>query len=123
MQVYTWEGAIYEGQVVDGKRHGYGTMKFAGSPQVYQGNWQDGQRHGRGILYFNQDMTAYYDGMRCIQTIQSSAAAKPALSLCVRTMITSKALFPYSKPAVVIPLHALGPGLWKTFLKDGLPTT
>ena len=69
MQVYVWEGAVYEGQVADGKRQGYGTMQFSGSSQVYEGLWRDGQRHGRGTLYFNGERSAYYDGMHhCIRT-------------------------------------------------------
>lgn len=45
------EGA-YEGQVRDGKRHGYGTMVYRDGSR-YTGNWVEGKRHGLGIMVYN----------------------------------------------------------------------
>ena len=67
MQVYQWGNVIYEGDVLDGLRHGYGTMTFTDSPVVYEGEWQMGKRHGRGVLYYDEDRTTYYEGMQCHQ--------------------------------------------------------
>lgn len=49
--VYCWpDGSRYQGQLLRGKRHGYGTMLFMPEMAVYQGQWKDGKRHGRGKL-------------------------------------------------------------------------
>lgn len=62
LQVYRWPGATYEGEVLNGKRHGQGVIAFEGMPAVYEGEWADGMRHGRGTLYFNPERTAFYEG-------------------------------------------------------------
>ncbi|MBF0278768.1 MAG: tetratricopeptide repeat protein [SAR324 cluster bacterium] len=77
---------IYEGQWVNGKRHGHGTSFFHENPEIkeyegqwkagkfdgqgiysyiyggkYQGQFQNGQHHGQGILY-SSDGSKYYEG-------------------------------------------------------------
>lgn len=44
-------GDIYEGELIDGKRHGRGIYKFV-SGNVYEGEFVDGKRHGQGIYKF-----------------------------------------------------------------------
>lgn len=62
-QVYSWgEGASYEGEVLNGLRHGYGRLSVAGSPVVFEGQWHQGKRHGKGALYYNAARTALYEG-------------------------------------------------------------
>ena len=39
---------VYEGDWVDGKRHGFGTFSFDGSK--YEGEWQKDEYHGEGKL-------------------------------------------------------------------------
>jgi hypothetical protein len=41
----------YEGDLVNGKRHGKGTMLF-GNGAYYAGSWIDDQMHGFGTLYY-----------------------------------------------------------------------
>lgn len=45
---YEWpsERATYEGEVIDGCKHGFGRLSFADVPIVYEGQWDNGQRHG-----------------------------------------------------------------------------
>jgi hypothetical protein len=66
LQVYQWGNIIYEGEVQDGLRHGYGMLSFTDSPVVYEGQWQHGRRHGSGTLYYDADRTAYYEGEACL---------------------------------------------------------
>ena len=62
--MYTWpSGATYRGDVVDGKRIGQGTMRFANSDIVYTGEWQDSMRHGKGKLTFDKAGKCFYEGM------------------------------------------------------------
>jgi hypothetical protein len=42
------KGGIYEGQLKDGKRHGYGSYTDANGNK-YEGQFKDGKRHGYGI--------------------------------------------------------------------------
>jgi hypothetical protein len=46
----TWpNGDSYQGQLLDGKPHGQGTMNYAGvDRRTYVGNWVNGARQGRG---------------------------------------------------------------------------
>ncbi|WIA33611.1 hypothetical protein OEZ86_006735 [Tetradesmus obliquus] len=60
--VYQWGNTIYEGEVQDGLRHGYGTLSFTDSPVVYEGQWLYGRRHGSGTLYYDAKKAAYYEG-------------------------------------------------------------
>ena len=41
----------YEGEWVDGKINGQGTLWYADGDQ-YQGEWRDGKMHGRGLYTF-----------------------------------------------------------------------
>ena len=40
-------GAIYEGEMLNGKRHGYGTQNWPDGAS-YEGQWKDHKAHGKG---------------------------------------------------------------------------
>lgn len=42
-------GDVYEGEILNGKRHGHGTYTWADG-DTYEGEWKDGKRCGRGKL-------------------------------------------------------------------------
>lgn len=63
-QVYSWANAVYEGELLNGLRHGYGTLRFTDSHVVYEGEWQYGKRHGRGVLYYDALRSSYFEGAR-----------------------------------------------------------
>ena len=42
-------GDVYEGEILNGKRHGHGTYTWAYG-DTYEGDWKDGKRCGRGKL-------------------------------------------------------------------------
>ena len=47
-----WDtGKRYEGELLDGKRHGYG-KNFMPNGNRYEGNWKDDKCHGEGIDYY-----------------------------------------------------------------------
>ena len=62
-------GASYEGNVLNGKRRGFGTMRFSGSDTVYTGEWADSQRHGHGKLVLDKAQKCYYEGQHCIPEV------------------------------------------------------
>jgi hypothetical protein len=64
LQVLSWAGVSYSGEIKQGKRHGQGRLTFVSSPVVYEGSWENGLRHGHGVLYLNADRTSYYEGAR-----------------------------------------------------------
>lgn len=49
--------SIYEGELKDGKPHGYGKHYYIDAygdvEMVYEGEWQHGDHHGKGTLYLN----------------------------------------------------------------------
>ena len=45
-------GASYEGECRDGKKHGWGTHIYA-SGEVYEGQWEDDKRHGQGKYVYS----------------------------------------------------------------------
>ncbi|KAL4500677.1 hypothetical protein ABPG72_003101 [Tetrahymena utriculariae] len=51
-------GNIYEGDVLDGKKHGYGVFIFS-NQQKYEGEWQNNKRHGKGTQYFQNGSIKY----------------------------------------------------------------
>jgi hypothetical protein len=61
-QVYTADGSCYEGELLEGQRHGYGRLSFAASPLVYEGHWRQGRRHGQGTLYYDAERASCYQG-------------------------------------------------------------
>ena len=46
-------GDKYEGDFVDGKRHGKGVNTWANRAK-YDGDWKDDKRHGKGVFTENQ---------------------------------------------------------------------
>nr|XP_054511461.1 radial spoke head 10 homolog B isoform X16 [Pan troglodytes] len=61
--VYTWpDGSMYEGEVVNGMRNGFGMFKCSTQPVSYIGHWCNGKRHGKGSIYYNQEGTCWYEG-------------------------------------------------------------
>ena len=48
---YRWtNGNTYDGDWVEGKRHGKGTHTWASG--TYDGDWTEGEMHGRGIMTY-----------------------------------------------------------------------
>ena len=52
---------IYEGDFVDGVKHGRGTQIMK-SGIIYEGDWKEGKRHGQGVIYYNKSKSSYYKG-------------------------------------------------------------
>lgn len=40
----------YDGEYVNGKRHGYGRYVYPNSFFAYEGNWEAGEKHGELML-------------------------------------------------------------------------
>eukprot|EP00960_Hanusia_phi_P070401 767304-Hanusia_phi.AAC.2 len=60
----TMKSSTYEGEWVEGKKHGSGVLYYA-SGDIYQGAFYLGQRHGSGTLFhFRADLTTRVDLMR-----------------------------------------------------------
>lgn len=57
-----FDDGLYEGQMVDGKRHGKGFMHFFNG-NSYDGNWAEDQIDGFGIMYYLGGHR--YEGMWC----------------------------------------------------------
>jgi hypothetical protein len=53
------KNSYYEGERLDGKRHGWGRFSFSGC-SYYEGQWQNGEMHGWGKLIFKDD--SCYEG-------------------------------------------------------------
>lgn len=51
-------GCGYEGDFVDGKRHGKGVVKLSGGKRYYEGDFVDGLFNGKGVVY-NFDGSIY----------------------------------------------------------------
>lgn len=51
----------YEGQIKDGKPHGYGTKVWLANGEVYEGYWEHGIMHGEGTLRM-EDLSVYSGG-------------------------------------------------------------
>lgn len=47
-QITDEEGNVYKGEVVNGLRHGYGTLVYAKTQDVYQGDFENDVPHGAG---------------------------------------------------------------------------
>ena len=43
-------GAVYEGEVVDGKREGYGVCSWKDGSK-YEGEWKNDKANGKGLDY------------------------------------------------------------------------
>ena len=82
---FTFPEGIYDGEVVDGKREGYGTITYpdgtiykgfwhkdkrngkgteykSKGKKIYRGDFKNGDRHGEGTLYHYDGKTAKYEG-------------------------------------------------------------
>lgn len=46
----------YEGEWVDGKRHGFGTYQYA-TGATYTGEWSDNKKHGQGLYISDNGRT------------------------------------------------------------------
>ena len=51
-------GNKYDGEFVDNKYHGYGTMIYIKNNKVYEGTWKNGMKNGKGKVY-NNDNSCY----------------------------------------------------------------
>jgi hypothetical protein len=65
------DSSSYEGDVVNGVRHGHGVYRKAGPKGfVYEGDWRQGQFHGQGICLYGEQGCAhhyigqFHDGLR-----------------------------------------------------------
>ena len=54
------DGTVYKGAWKNGKRHGYGTIKFVRSGNIYEGEWLNGKQDGQGKLFLG---SGDYEGM------------------------------------------------------------
>jgi len=48
------EGSYFEGNFINGKKHGYGELIQEDSGYYYKGNWENDKMHGTGIEFFPQ---------------------------------------------------------------------
>ena len=62
------EGAIYEGEYLNGKFHGKGTLTFTDG-MTYRGNFKDGLYYGYGVL--NWSGSEYRQLVRSLQKSES----------------------------------------------------
>ena len=53
----------YEGEMLDGRRNGYGTCKYENG-SFYEGHWRDNKFHGKGkFVYSEGDSRKFFDGL------------------------------------------------------------
>jgi hypothetical protein len=50
------------GDVLNGLRHGVGTLCCAKDETTYSGQWIQGKRHGKGRITYDSSEMSYYDG-------------------------------------------------------------
>ncbi|KAF6082824.1 hypothetical protein HJG60_016695 [Phyllostomus discolor] len=63
LSMHTWpDGSTYKGEVVNGKRNGFGVFKCVTQPVSYIGQWCQGRRHGMGCIYYDREGTSSYEG-------------------------------------------------------------
>ena len=55
------DGSVYNGTIKDGKRHGYGELKFANG-EIYRGEFHDGYYEGQGQYHYPPPYSAVYTG-------------------------------------------------------------
>ena len=53
------DGCRYEGDMVNGMKHGFGALFSPEGNLLYEGQWQFGKLHGKGVLYYKNGMKAY----------------------------------------------------------------
>ncbi len=56
----TLADGIYEGEIVDGKRHGQGKMTYSDNDRIYTGSWLFDKREGKGKTTFKDG--TFHDG-------------------------------------------------------------
>ncbi|CAJ1378162.1 unnamed protein product [Effrenium voratum] len=60
---YIWpDGSKYEGELLRGMRNGEGSYQSQDGKTRYDGQWLDGKRHGNGKLTYSSDGPSFYDG-------------------------------------------------------------
>lgn len=58
---YIWsDDSVYEGEVLNGKRHGKGILTNS-LGQQYDGEWLNGLKHGRGKFLFDEHGSCVYN--------------------------------------------------------------
>ncbi|XP_036913730.1 radial spoke head 10 homolog B2-like isoform X2 [Sturnira hondurensis] len=63
LSMHTWpDGSTYKGEVVNGKRNGFGVFQCVTQPVSYVGQWCQGKRHGMGCIYYDREGTSSYEG-------------------------------------------------------------
>lgn len=53
---------VYEGQYVEGRKHGHGKLIMSEKGVMYEGEWVCGKQHGLGKLYSTQDLSELVSG-------------------------------------------------------------
>lgn len=53
------DGCRYEGDMVNGKKEGFGALFSPEGILLYEGQWKEGKLHGKGVLYYKNGMKAY----------------------------------------------------------------
>jgi hypothetical protein len=60
---YTWaDQSTYDGEVDGGLRHGHGIFVCVSCPSRYEGQWVQGKREGDGTLYYDEKKKMSYSG-------------------------------------------------------------
>ena len=56
-------GAVFDGEWIDGKMNGFGTLMYENGKIAYEGYWRDDKFEGNGIIYNENPYpsTALYD--------------------------------------------------------------
>ncbi|OWK11449.1 RSPH10B [Cervus elaphus hippelaphus] len=77
--VFTWpDGSTYEGEVVNGKRHGFGMFKCSTQPVSYIGHWCHGKRHGKVEYAILRNITElrriynFYSSLGCDRSLDNT---------------------------------------------------
>lgn len=88
----------YEGDFVQGKRHGKGTI-FYSNGDTYVGLWENGQRHGRGVTTTYNDLgreiqyetewnrNVLVSGPTVIEKGRRTARPKPVMKVNIQTLV------------------------------------
>ena len=52
---FRWtDNRVYDGEFLEGKRHGYGIYKF-NDGRTYEGSWFRGKQHGKGKIILSEN--------------------------------------------------------------------
>ena len=60
----SFRGGTYEGDIVNGVPHGYGTAYYESGSKAYEGEFEDGIPHGEGKIYHSNGNLGYEGGIK-----------------------------------------------------------